>query len=91
MKNKWQPEKWGTEKRTEVKRMLSVIYGQTRQLERCLVHNSSNIDITYDNLFTAVDSMYNLLELDKLALDNNRREKEHKQKVRKSVRGNSRQ
>jgi hypothetical protein len=83
-KDRWKPHTWGTTKRNEIGENLEIIRGMTRALERSITRNSINMDIDYNNLFTAVDDMYKLLELDKLALDNQRRQRAHKQKVREA-------
>lgn len=81
-KDKWKPDRWGTEKHGAILENLKVIRGATNALERSIVRNSINMDLDYDNLLIAVEAMYAILELDKLALDNARRRTSHMQKVR---------
>ncbi len=65
-----------------VKDMVEIIRGMCKRLEREAHLQSINLDLTYGNMFTAIEDLYGILNIDKLAADNKRRHDKHMKETR---------
>lgn len=77
-KDLWKPQQWTEEREQEIRDTLTAARGFLTAVGReGLGRKSILVDIDYDNLFTSVEKLYGLMDLDKLALDNKRRHEKH--------------
>jgi hypothetical protein len=83
-RDSWQPRKLDRE---AVSRQLDKVRWQVQDVERNFSKDSTNLDLSYDELLQGIEALYTLMRLDLLAQDNQRRKKAHFRKVERANNG----